>query len=144
MKIEVREAPFSAWEALQDYEQLMSVKRSKFGAIATFTGTMRDFNEGDEVRGMFLEHYPGMTEKYLEKIAQTAVERWELLDALVIHRVGQLQPGETIVLVATWAVHRDASFRACRYLIDELKFKAPFWKRETLCNKTRWVEKNTV
>ena len=104
---------------------------------------MRDFNEGDEVRGMFLEHYPGMTERYLEKIAQQAGERWSLSDCLIVHRVGNLLPGDPIVLVAAWSAHRNAAFEASRWLMEELKSKAPFWKKEQLAEGSRWVAKNT-
>ncbi|OAD22628.1 molybdopterin synthase, large subunit [Candidatus Thiomargarita nelsonii] len=97
---------------------------------------------GETVQSMFLEHYPGMTEKYLHSISETALQRWSLLDALIIHRVGEMQPGDTIVLVAAWAGHRAPAFEACRFLIEQLKSRAPFWKRESLDEGIRWVEKN--
>lgn len=138
MRIEVCDAPFNPWQILQDYQ---AAKPGRFGATTSFVGSLRDFNQGDDdVQGMFLEHYPGMTEKYLHRIAATACERWSLLDALIIHRVGAIDIGEPIVLVAAWAAHRDAAFLACRYLIDELKSQAPFWKRERLSGGERWVE----
>jgi molybdopterin synthase catalytic subunit len=84
-----------------------------------------------------------MTGRYLERIAREAVTRWDLLDCLVVHRVGRLEPGEPIVLVAVWTAHRAAAFEACRYLIEELKHRAPFWKKETLLDGERWVESNT-
>ncbi len=145
MKIKITPNEFNPWSSLQDYEKKLISQHGKSGAIATFVGTMRDYNEGDSVEAMFLEHYPGMTENYLEKISQTALKRWDILDTLIIHRVGEIQPAETIVLVAAWAGHRTPAFEACRFLIEELKFKAPFWKRETLSNDKgeRWVEKNT-
>ena len=108
-----------------------------------FVGSMRDFNEGGSVSGMFLEHYPGMTESYLEKISQQAVQRWDLNDSLIIHRVGELCPGEPIVLVAVWSAHRKEAFEASRWLMEELKSKAPFWKKERLEEGGRWVEHNT-
>jgi molybdopterin synthase catalytic subunit len=107
-----------------------------------FVGSLRDFNQGQSVTGMVLEHYPGMTEGYLEKISAEARARWELLDTLVIHRYGPLSPGEPIVLVAVWSAHRDAAFAACRYLIDELKTRAPFWKQEARPDGLHWVEEN--
>ena len=107
-----------------------------------FIGSLRDFNQGLAVTGMTLEHYPGMTEGYLEKISAEACTRWELLDTLVIHRHGPLSHGDPIVLVAVWSAHRDAAFAACRYLIDELKTRAPFWKQETTPGGVRWVEEN--
>jgi molybdopterin synthase catalytic subunit len=104
---------------------------------------MRNLNEGDEVRAMTLEHYPGMTEKYLEKVSVEAGARWSILDSLVVHRVGSLLPDDPIVVVAVWSVHRADAFDACRFIIDELKTRAPFWKQETTPNGQRWVEKNT-
>jgi len=116
---------------------------AKIGALATFTGFMRDINEGDAVRAMHLEHYPGMTERSLEKLCDEATERWDLLDVLVVHRVGALLPTDPIVLVAAWSSHRGAALDACRFLIEALKSRAPFWKRETLTDGTRWVAHNT-
>jgi molybdopterin synthase catalytic subunit len=84
-----------------------------------------------------------MTEAYLQRLVQEAHDRWPLLDALVLHRVGALVPGDPIVLVAVWSAHRGAAFEACRYLIEELKHRAPFWKREKLADRERWVEGNT-
>ena len=145
MKIAVTDAAFQPWHALEAYEQseVRSAHGSGFGATAVFVGTMRDFNIGDDVAGMTLEHYPGMTERYLEKIALAAAERWSLLDALVIHRVGELLPGEPIVLVAVWTAHRREAFEASRYIMEELKSKAPFWKKEKLADGSRWVDNNT-
>ncbi len=143
MKIEVTQVAFNPWELLQAYEKTLMRHDSKWGAVATFVGTMRDDNEGDAVKSMFLEHYPGMTEKYLHTISETALNRWQILDTLIVHRVGQIQPRETIVLVASWAKHRAPAFDACRFLIEELKHRAPFWKKETLVQGSRWVEKNT-
>lgn len=145
MKIEIRELPFAPWETLQRYESEVVAQQypGKFGASAVFVGTMRDFNEGDEVRGMTLEHYPGMTEKELGRIVEEAGERWALLDELVIHRVGALQPDDPIVLVAVWSAHRKDAFEACRHIMEALKSRAPFWKKEQLDSTFRWVEKNT-
>ena len=100
-------------------------------------------NEGESVRGMTLEHYPGMTERHLQRIVEAAFAEWPLLDALVIHRVGDLQPNDPIVLVAVWSAHRAAAFAACRFIMEELKSKAPFWKREDIAGGARWVEHNT-
>jgi molybdopterin synthase catalytic subunit len=145
MKIAVDAAPFSPWEAVAQYERevVQTAFPGKYGAAATFVGTMRDFNEGDEVKGMTLEHYPGMTEKQLALIIEEAFEKWALLDALLLHRVGELKPQEPIVLVAVWSAHRKDAFEACRYLMEALKSRAPFWKREQLDSGHRWVEKNT-
>ncbi len=143
MTIEIRAGAFDPWRELADFQQQMTGKCGKYGATTVFVGTMRDFNEGDEVRGMFLEHYPQMTEKYLEKITLEAAQRWELLDMLIIHRVGEILPDDPIVLVAAWTVHRAAAFEAARYLIEELKSRSPFWKKEWLPERERWVIKNT-
>ena len=145
MEIKITPNEFNPWSSLQDYEKKLVAQHGKSGAVATFVGTMRDYNEGDSVEAMFLEHYPGMTANYLKNISETALKRWDILDTFIIHRVGEIQPAETIVLVAAWAGHRTPAFEACRFLIEELKFKAPFWKRETLTNDNgeRWVEKNT-
>lgn len=143
MKIEVRSTPFAPWEVLQAYErEVLGGAARRYGATAVFVGTMRDFNEGDAVRGMTLEHYPGMTERQLEKLVADAVERWSLDDALVVHRVGDLDPADPIVLVAVWSAHRKESFEACRHIMEELKSTVPFWKKERLVEGSRWVEKN--
>ncbi len=142
MRIEVRDAPFDPWQAVRDFQNEMSGQAGKYGATATFVGTMRDFNQGDRVEQMTLEHYPGMTEKCLNQISKKASERWDIADSLIIHRVGDLQPNEPIVLVAVWSAHRAAAFEACRYLIEELKSRAPFWKREQLSEHARWLEQN--
>lgn len=109
------------------------------GAIVTFTGIVRDAPQGGLV-AMEIEHYPGMTLKALNEIAQTAMERWSLADTLVIHRYGRLEPGEQIMMVATAARHRKDAFEAAEYLMDYLKSRAPFWKKEILNDgATDWV-----
>jgi molybdopterin synthase catalytic subunit len=143
MKVEVRAEGFDPWMEVSRY-QSETLRRGSHGALTTFVGTMRDFNEGTEVQSMFLEHYPGMTEDYLQRISEEALERWEILDVLLIHRVGEVSPGDPIVLVAVWSAHRAAAFEACRFLIEDLKTRAPFWKKETLEGGARWVEKNTA
>lgn len=112
----------------------------KIGAIVSFVGLMRDINEGDEVSALFLEHYPGMTEKALETIVAEARERWSLEAARVIHRIGEVAPEEPIVLVAVASSHRGEAFRACEFIIDYLKTRAPFWKKETTSEGQRWVD----
>lgn len=112
----------------------------KIGAIASFLGLVRDINEGDTVAGMSLEHYPGMTEKSLERIVEQARARWDIFDALVIHRVGDLQPCDQIVLVAVTSAHRGEAFAACEFIMDYLKTQAPFWKREQTRDGARWVD----
>jgi len=113
---------------------------SKVGAVASFIGVVRDLNEGDRVAEMTLEHYPGMTEKALEKIVAEARSRWEIYDALVVHRVGTLKPSDQIVLVVVTGAHRGEAFEACEFLMDYLKTRAPFWKKEATPEGSRWVD----
>jgi molybdopterin synthase catalytic subunit len=110
------------------------------GAVVGFVGYVRDFNAGHEVRGMFLEHYPGMTEKALAKIEAEARQRWPLLCVEILHRVGSLQPGEPIVFVGTCSAHRQAAFEACDFIMDYLKTRAPFWKKENASTTESWVD----
>jgi molybdopterin synthase catalytic subunit len=114
--------------------------RPDVGAVATFIGTVRDINEGASVAEMELEHYPGMTEKALEDIVARARARFNLADALVIHRVGPLLPQEQIVLVVTLSAHRGEAFAACEFIMDYLKSEAPFWKKEQTPGGARWVD----
>lgn len=109
------------------------------GAIVSFVGTVRDFSDATDILALEIEHYPGMTERELERIQQEAARRHEISDSLIIHRYGRLRPQERIVLVVVWSSHRAAAFDACRYLIDTLKSSAPFWKREITPSGSRWV-----
>jgi molybdopterin synthase catalytic subunit len=113
---------------------------ARVGAIASFVGLVRDVNEASEVRAMTLEHYPGMTEKALAQIVEEARSRWNIVDALVIHRVGELKPGDRIVLAAVAGEHRGEAFAACEFIMDYLKTRAPFWKKEQTPAGERWVE----
>ena len=113
---------------------------AKIGAIASFIGLVRDINEGDHVSTMTLEHYPGMTEKALEDIVSQAQSRWDIYDALVVHRVGHLRPLDPIVLVVVTSAHRGEAFAACEFLMDYLKTQAPFWKKEDTDRGARWVD----
>jgi molybdopterin synthase catalytic subunit len=144
MKIELYAKPFNPWDELNHYQSEHALQGG-VGAACVFVGTMRDFNEGDGVSAMYLEHYPEMTAGYMRKIATEAQQRWEVEDLLMIHRYGDIHPNDTIVLLAAWSAHREAAFSACRYLIEELKTRAPFWKKETLLanNSTRWVQGTT-
>lgn len=110
------------------------------GAVAAFVGLVRDLNEGAGVSGMTLEHYPGMTEDALEAICAQARVRWDLSDILVIHRVGELKPSDQIVLVAVTSSHRGEAFSACAFVMDYLKTRAPFWKKERTAQGERWVD----
>ena len=118
----------------------MRAGRTDIGAIASFVGLARDLNEGSGVAAMTLEHYPGMTEKALATLVDQANSRWSLLDVTVIHRVGRLLPGDPIVLVAVASSHRGEAFAACEFIMDFLKTRAPFWKKEETPDGERWVE----
>lgn len=118
----------------------LTAGRTDIGALATFTGLVRELNEGAGVAAMTLEHYPGMTEKQLARMEAEARRRWPLQDCLIVHRYGPLYPGDTIVLVACAAEHRHAAFDACQFLMDYLKTDAPFWKREETRAGARWVD----
>lgn len=115
----------------------------RIGAVASFVGVVRDVNEGDAVGEMTLEHYPGMTERSIEAIIDEARGRWEVLDALVVHRIGTLQPTDQIVLVIVTSGHRGDAFAACEFIMDYLKTRAPFWKKEKTGRGARWVEART-
>lgn len=114
--------------------------RKDVGAVVSFVGQVRDVNEGDEVSQLTLEHYPGMTEKSLQAIIEQAKARWNIIDVLIIHRVGTLQPCDQIVLVAVSGAHRGEAFAACEFVMDYLKTEAPFWKKEATPSGERWVE----
>lgn len=114
--------------------------RTDIGAIVTFSGLVRDASGGGTVTSMELEHYPGMTEKELARIEAAACSRWPLQATLIVHRVGRLAPGDNIVLVVTASAHREAAFEAASFLMDYLKTRAPFWKREEGENEARWVD----
>jgi molybdopterin synthase catalytic subunit len=136
MSVRVQEQDFDVSAELA----LMRLGNPKIGAIASFVGVVRDINEGDSVATMTLEHYPGMTEKAITEIIDQARGRWEVLDALVIHRVGTLKPTEQIVLVIVASTHRGDAFAACEFIMDFLKTQAPFWKKEITPNGARWVD----
>ncbi len=117
----------------------LTAGRPSIGGVASFLGLVRDVAGGAPVTAMTLEHYPGMTERQLETIEAEARARWPLDDVLIIHRYGRLEPGDRIVLVVTASAHREAAFDACRFLMDWLKTKAPFWKLEDTPDGERWV-----
>jgi molybdopterin synthase catalytic subunit len=112
----------------------------RVGAVVTFLGTVRDMNDGSSVKGMTLEHYPGMTEKALQDILDQAKARWDIYQSLVIHRVGPLLPEDQIVMVAVTSAHRGEAFAACEFIMDYLKTAAPFWKKEDTPEGGRWVD----
>ncbi|MFG6179214.1 molybdopterin synthase catalytic subunit MoaE [Halomonas sp. THAF12] len=114
-------------------------ERTDIGAVVSFTGLVRDFNERPDIEALSLEHYPGMTESALESIADEAESRWPLQGIRVIHRVGRLAPGDPIVLVVVASAHRRAAFEACDFIMDYLKTRAPFWKKEHSASGDYWV-----
>ena len=122
----------------------MRRRNPKIGAIASFVGVVRDMNEGAHVAQMTLEHYPGMTEKALDQIVAQASTRWDIYDVLIVHRVGTLRPTDQIVLVIVASAHRGEAFQACEFLMDYLKTRAPFWKKESTPEGNRWVEARTA
>ncbi len=135
MRIIVQEAPFDFGAEAEGFAS----GRHDMGAIVTFTGVVRDFGNGT-LDTMEIEHYPGMTQKALDAIADEARTRWSLGDVLVIHRYGRMEPGEKIMMVATAAPHRKDAFEAAEYLMDYLKSRAPFWKKEhAKTGETNWV-----
>ena len=143
MKIEIISEKFDPWESLVEYKRNELQNNPKIGASSVFLGTMRDFNDDDDIDSMELEHYPGMTEKYLSDIVTKAIKKFNIIDGLVIHRVGLLSPTDPIVLVATWSEHRDNAFNATREIMESLKAQAPFWKKESTNNGFRWVKPTT-
>lgn len=132
--IRVQAEPFDAGAELSRIKARVGT-----GACVLFCGTVREMSGDTVLSSMTLEHYPGMTEKALEEIEAEARARWPLLETLIIHRHGTLQPGDDIVLVIASSAHRQAAFEACHFLIDWLKTKAPFWKREASADTTQWV-----
>jgi molybdopterin synthase catalytic subunit len=135
-RVRVQSEDFDAGRELD----AMTAGRTDVGALASFVGLVRAANDGSAVSAMTLEHYPGMTEKALQDICEQAMSRWDVLDTLVIHRIGALKPGDRIVLVGVTSAHRGEAFAACEFIMDYLKTRAPFWKREETPEGARWVE----
>lgn len=134
----VQEADFNAAELVA---QVRNQTAGKAGALVTFTGYVRDYSENAGTHTLFLEHYPGMCEREIQDICATAQERWNTFEPMVVHRVGELHHKEQIVFIAVASAHRGDAFKACEYIIDALKTRAPFWKRETLASGDRfWVQ----
>jgi len=142
--VKIVQDAFDPWHEVRAYQNAASAMVGQFGATSVFIGTMRDFNDGDAIKGMTLEHYPDMTEKQLENIVAEAAQQWPVIDALIVHRVGDIVPNDPIVLVAVWTSHRGDAFDANRYIVEALKSRAPFWKKERLISEQeRWVLTNT-
>jgi len=136
VKISVQAEDFDAGREIAE----VRAGKPKVGAVASFVGVVRDVNDGAGVATMTLEHYPGMTEKALAGIVDEAAGRWEVLDCTVIHRFGRLAPTDQIVLVVVASGHRGDAFAACEFIMDYLKTRAPFWKKEESPEGARWVE----
>ena len=133
--VRIQEEPFDAGTLVAEAHRA----NPKVGAVASFIGLVRDINEGSDVSEMTLEHYPGMTERAIENICREAAERWDVLDARVVHRVGTLRPTDPIVIVVVASGHRGDAFAACEFIMDFLKTRAPFWKKERTAGGERWV-----
>ncbi len=144
MAIKITDQPFDPYQELQLYQNTQLDHLGAIGATSIFIGTMRDFNQGSQVTGMSIEHYPGMTEKQLELCVEKAQGLWSILDSLIVHRVGTITPNEVIVLIAVWSSHRGDAFDATRYIMEALKSTVPFWKKECIdTDAQRWVVSNT-
>ncbi|MCY4285061.1 MAG: molybdenum cofactor biosynthesis protein MoaE [Thiotrichales bacterium] len=134
--VRIQEAPFDAGALIAETHRA----NPKVGAVATFLGLVRDINAGTDVAEMTLEHYPGMTERAIENICRDAAARWEILDTRIVHRVGTLRPTDPIVIVVVASGHRRDALDACAFIMDFLKTRAPFWKKERTGDGERWVE----
>jgi len=140
MGVRVQTEDFDLSQELISMRLSGQAKKEGIGAIVSFVGLVRDMNDGDAINMLTLEHYPGMTEKALQDIELEAKSRWDIIDSLIIHRVGTLQPLDQIVLVAVTSAHRGEAFSACEFIMDFLKTSAPFWKKESTNHGERWVE----
>ena len=141
MNIKLLEEPFNPWEIIQQEQDTLPT--GSYGATTVFIGTMRDFNDDQQVSKMTLEHYPGMTEKELEKINVELEKKWAIDHSLIAHRVGDVFPNDPIVVVAVWSARRKDAYEANRYIMEALKTNAPFWKKELTEQGEVWVEKNS-
>ena len=136
MKIAVQTEDFDLSSEVAE----LRANQPQIGAVASFVGLVRDINDGSSVAAMSLEHYPAMTEKALREIVTEAAQRWQVIDATIIHRIGDLYPCDQIVLVAVASMHRHDAFAACEFIMDYLKTRAPFWKKELTPQGARWVD----
>lgn len=147
-RIKLLSEAFDPWLLLSEAEQQWiaegKLNRNATGATASFVGRMRDFNEGDAITAMQLDHYPGMTEKQLVSVADNSVQNHDIDQVFIAHRVGIIKPGEAIVLIAVWSAHRKAAFDTSREIMEILKHTAPFWKKEVTLDGARWVNTNTA
>lgn len=136
MKIAVQTEDFDLSSEVAE----LRATQPQIGAVASFVGLVRDINDGSSVAAMSLEHYPAMTEKALHEIVTEAAQRWQIIDTTIIHRIGDLYPSDQIVLVAVASMHRHDAFAACEFIMDFLKTRAPFWKKELTPQGARWVD----
>jgi len=145
MPVYIKDTVFDPYYEVKQQQKIIESNAgfAQYGATSVFVGTMRDFNEDHKVTSMTLEYYPGMTESALEKISEEAKSKWQILDTLIVHRVGEIALNDSIVVVAVWSAHRGAAYEANRYIMEALKSKAPFWKKEATSNGATWVENNT-
>ncbi len=140
-RVQILTEPFDVGQSLRALRQKPDgTWDMRVGAVASFVGTVRDLNEGGSVSRLVLEHYPGMTESSIQAILEEASTRWPIFNALVIHRIGPLAPADEIVFVGVTSAHREAALAACAFIMDFLKSKAPFWKKESTPTGDRWVE----
>lgn len=146
MTIYIKKELFDPLQEVLTQQKLLEKKAgfAKYGATAIFIGSMRDFNDDQKISEMTLEHYPGMTESALETICQEAQSKWPILDSLIVHRVGKINLNDSIVVVAVWSAHRGAAYDANRYIMEALKSRAPFWKKEQTPEGVKWLETNTI
>lgn len=138
MPARLTDQPFNPWDEIQIYQR-DHLRPGQYGATASFVGSMRDFNIAHTVTQMTLEHYPAMTQHYLDQLCDDCIGQFDIDDCLIIHRFGDITPGEPIVLTAAWSAHREQAFTTCRHLMEELKKNAPFWKKEQTTTGERWV-----
>ncbi len=141
MKVDILKQPFDPWEKVRAHQRRL--RPGGHGALALFVGTARDSNGGGDVEAIWLEHYPGMTEHCLRRSVEKAREAYDTEDVLVAHRIGWVVPGDAIVAVAVWAARRHDAYAVNRAVMEELKSKAPFWKKEKFADGDRWVGQNT-
>ncbi|MCY4051629.1 MAG: molybdenum cofactor biosynthesis protein MoaE [Gammaproteobacteria bacterium] len=146
MHIQICPEAFDPWSEISDYPARSKMKPGSYGACSVFVGFMRDFNLGNKIQCLELEHYHGMTEKLLTEHAEKVDQQYGLLELLVLHRVGMIYPQDPIVLVATWSAHRAEAFKGCHDMMEYLKANATFWKKESLANSQhqRWVDSQIV
>lgn len=140
MTVRIQTDDFDLGQELTSMRLAEHAKKGNVGALVSFVGQVRDINDGDVINLLTLEHYPVMTEKALAAIEDEAKTRWDIIDTLIIHRVGTLKPLDQIVLVAVTSAHRSEAFSACEFIMDFLKTSAPFWKKETTYQGEHWVE----